>query len=170
MHIRAFTLSEIPLGNLDAADGEGTEDEKRTFERWLYDRWAEKEALLEHFRTRGTFVDGNGVGVGKQDERGNGSGAGGGTSSMRSRRTRAGSDDDDDDDDERRGEYRWPVSLRQPVWELPAAFQFGWPFLGAYLLYAYRRDILTGIVSILLFVFGRLAGEGQVQSSGKMDL
>ena len=172
MHIRAFALSEIPLGALDASDdanGEGTEDEKRAFERWLYDRWAEKDALLELFRTRGTFVVGP---VGKQDERGNGSG-GGATGLTRRRRIHDDDDDDDDDDSddgERRGEYRWPISLRQPSWEIPAAFQFGWPFLVAYLLWAHRRSILASIGSFLLSVFGRLAGDGQVQSSGKTDL
>jgi hypothetical protein len=176
MHIRAFSLSEIPLGELDAvdaADGEGTEDEKRAFERWLYDRWAEKDALLEQFRTRGTFVAGGvGVGVGKRGERGNGSGGNGATSATRSHGIHASSDDDDDDsdDEERRGEYRWPVSLRQPSWEIPAAFQFGWPFLVAYLLWTRRRDIFASIVSILLWVFVRLAGDGQVQSIGKTDL
>ncbi|CCU82190.1 unnamed protein product [Blumeria hordei] len=43
MYWRRFELSQIPLHD-------GTE-----FDLWLHDRWLEKDALLEHFTTKGLF-------------------------------------------------------------------------------------------------------------------
>ncbi|POY75844.1 hypothetical protein BMF94_0925 [Rhodotorula taiwanensis] len=133
VHVRSFKLDAIPLGELKpAANGEGVDEgkpeEKEAFERWLSERWLEKDGLMERFRTEGTFVAPDSV---------NGSSA------------RA-DDSSDDGEDERRGEYRWPVRLRQPRWELPAAFQFGWPIIVAALIW-YQRHIL---INSLYVVFG----------------
>ena len=40
MHWRKFKVSEIPLDN---------------FDKWLHDRWMEKDALLDHFYKHGEF-------------------------------------------------------------------------------------------------------------------
>jgi 1-acyl-sn-glycerol-3-phosphate acyltransferase len=45
MHWRKFNVSEIPLG----------EDQKEAFEKWIQDRWMEKDALLDHFYKHGEF-------------------------------------------------------------------------------------------------------------------
>ena len=43
MHWRRFKVSAIPLGDL------------QTFDLWLRDRWAEKDALMEHYMQKGRF-------------------------------------------------------------------------------------------------------------------
>src|SRR5436190_331164 len=45
MHWRKFRVSEIPLG----------EDQKEDFDKWIYNRWMEKDALLDHFYKHGEF-------------------------------------------------------------------------------------------------------------------
>jgi len=42
-HYRRFAVREIPLHDPEA------------FDTWLYERWAEKEKLLEHFQMHGRF-------------------------------------------------------------------------------------------------------------------
>ncbi|GAA5992140.1 hypothetical protein JCM10908_001784 [Rhodotorula pacifica] len=160
IHIRTFALSEIPLGKLDETaddrNDEGTEAEKRVFEKWLQARWAEKDALMERFRTEGTFVADNIA------HRANGRGKARpnrGTGIQRSDVS-----DDDDDDDDRQGEYRWPVSLRHPAWETFGAFQFGWTLLVAWLVWTRRYDLMTGILSPLVSM------TGQPSAGMKVDL
>lgn len=45
MHWRKFHVKDIPLG----------EDQKDEFEKWIEDRWFEKDALLDHFYKHGEF-------------------------------------------------------------------------------------------------------------------
>ncbi|GAA5869302.1 hypothetical protein JCM3774_004199 [Rhodotorula dairenensis] len=163
MHLRAFELSEIPLGKLGAGE-EGTDEEKHAFGEWLYERWAEKDALMERFRTQGTFV------APLVDEavprRANGR-PDAPVGLARSRKPFI-TDDSDDDDDDRPAEYRWPVALRQPVWELFAAFQFGWPLVVAGLLWMYRWSLMAGTVSIFSSALSGHGGDrqdGQLRSS-----
>ncbi|TNY23820.1 acyltransferase-domain-containing protein [Rhodotorula diobovata] len=135
LHVRAFALRDIPLGDLSCGsegDEDGTPGERQAFERWLRDRWAEKDALLERFRTEGSFV------------------ASGGNDD----------DDDDDDDDERRpGEVSWPVNLRHPLWEAPAAFAFFLPFVALFALWHWRRALLTLALASLGRRLGTQGGE-----------
>jgi lysocardiolipin and lysophospholipid acyltransferase len=42
MHWRKFRVSDIPM-------------EEKEFEKWMQDRWYEKDALIEHFYTQGEF-------------------------------------------------------------------------------------------------------------------
>lgn len=42
-HYRRFVIQDIPLHDPEA------------FDTWLYERWAEKEQLLEHFRAHDSF-------------------------------------------------------------------------------------------------------------------
>ena len=42
-HYRRFAIQDIPLHDADS------------FDKWLYERWMEKEQLLEHFRAHGSF-------------------------------------------------------------------------------------------------------------------
>ncbi|KPV72630.1 uncharacterized protein RHOBADRAFT_4915, partial [Rhodotorula graminis WP1] len=54
LHVRAFALADIPLGDLSRSsatdeDEDGTPDERAAFERWLRERWAEKDQLVERF-------------------------------------------------------------------------------------------------------------------------
>ena len=43
MHWRKFHVSTIPL------------NDSKAFEQWLYERWREKDGLLEHFQQTGRF-------------------------------------------------------------------------------------------------------------------
>ena len=45
MHWRKFRIDTIPLG----------EDQKEEFEKWLSERWMEKDALLDHFYKHGQY-------------------------------------------------------------------------------------------------------------------
>ena len=45
MHWRKFHVREIPLG----------EDQKEDFDKWIYNRWMEKDALLDHFYKHGEY-------------------------------------------------------------------------------------------------------------------
>jgi lysocardiolipin and lysophospholipid acyltransferase len=47
MHWRKFHVDQIPIG----------EDKKEEFEKWLQDRWQEKDALLDHFYKTGGFPE-----------------------------------------------------------------------------------------------------------------
>lgn len=62
VHLRAWKLFEIPLGDLTllpgsgGAVGEGTEEEKVVFEGWLRGVWKEKDELMDYFLVHGTFL------------------------------------------------------------------------------------------------------------------
>ena len=45
MHWRKFRVDEIPF----------RDDQKEAFEKWVQDRWMEKDALLDHFYKHGAF-------------------------------------------------------------------------------------------------------------------
>lgn len=171
MHIRAFDLAEIPLGKF-AAGEEGTEEEKLAFGAWLYERWAEKDALMERFRTQGTFVTPPANGAVHHGANGR-SDAPAGLSRSRNRDAVGDQSSGDEDEDERPGEYRWPVALRHPGWEVFAAFQFGWPLVVAALLWLYGRSLLAETLSIAfaaLFGHGSDRQVGLGSTSSKVDL
>ncbi|GAA5886331.1 hypothetical protein JCM5296_001871 [Sporobolomyces johnsonii] len=156
VHVRAFELAQIPLGNVDdseALDGggaDGTPAERDAFERWLRDRWTEKDALMERFYTEGSFVpevvtrSSSGKKTdGKDDEE---------------------EDDDDEDEDEdgrRRGEIAWPVALR--TWYEPLqAFAFFLPFVAVWYLVPalYHAGARVGFVARAGAGAGAAASEG----------
>jgi len=45
MHWRKFHVKDIPLGD----------DQKEDFDKWLQNRWLEKDALLDYFYKHGEF-------------------------------------------------------------------------------------------------------------------
>jgi 1-acyl-sn-glycerol-3-phosphate acyltransferase len=47
MHWRKFHVDDIPLG----------EDELEEFDRWIYDRWMEKDAMLDYFYKNNGFPE-----------------------------------------------------------------------------------------------------------------
>jgi lysocardiolipin and lysophospholipid acyltransferase len=47
MHWRKFPVDQIPLG----------EDQTEQFEKWIRDRWSEKDVLLDHFYKYGKFPE-----------------------------------------------------------------------------------------------------------------
>jgi Acyltransferase C-terminus len=73
MHIRRFDVAkEVPIGNLSSPRGisevlqngsphgqsvgaDVPEDERRTFDVWLRDRWTEKDQLMQRFHDTGSF-------------------------------------------------------------------------------------------------------------------
>lgn len=116
IHVRAFSVSSIPLGDLskleENPDDEGTEEEKRVFEEWLRKRWEEKDRLIERFRTEGSFL---------QLPRLNGLKA----------------VDEEDHDERRPGEHVWPIRLRHPLEPL-LAFSLFLPLLALYALWRGR--------------------------------
>ncbi|GJN93190.1 hypothetical protein Rhopal_006237-T1 [Rhodotorula paludigena] len=126
LHVRAFPLAAIPLGDLSrlrrgALDNEGSAEEKAAFERWLRERWTEKEQLLARYRAEGSFVPARA------------------SKPKTARYGNAEEDDDDDDDGRRPGEHVWPIRLRHPfVWEALAAFCFFLPFLAVFFLWQHR--------------------------------
>ncbi|GAA5909979.1 hypothetical protein JCM6882_008419 [Rhodosporidiobolus microsporus] len=126
IHIRTFPVSSIPLGDLDAqkkdpnADVEPTDEERKAFERWLKERWDEKEALLERFRAEGSFVA-----------------------------APAGAKDDDDEDDRRPGELLWRPHFRHSCENL-YAFSFFIPIAVVALLWGYRGRILEALGTAVL--------------------
>ncbi|GAA5849032.1 hypothetical protein JCM9279_004700 [Rhodotorula babjevae] len=149
VHVRAFALADIPLGDLARSsagagdDEDGSPEERAAFERWLRDRWAEKDALVERFRTQGTFVD---AAAGASS-----SGSGGG----------AGEESDEDDEDERRaGEVGWRVGLREPGWEALAAFSFFAPLVALWVLWHWRQALGALLLGGVLGRRGPSADEG----------
>lgn len=56
LHWRRFALAAIPL------------DDDADFERWLHQRWLEKDQLLEHFVRTGRFPSADGVVVDESDD------------------------------------------------------------------------------------------------------
>lgn len=55
VHLRSWNVrDEVPLGDLTSGE-EGTESERLTFERWLRERWREKDELMGHFLKVGKF-------------------------------------------------------------------------------------------------------------------
>ncbi|BGP10895.1 hypothetical protein JCM10049v2_006789 [Rhodotorula toruloides] len=153
VHIRAFPVSSIPLGDLSTMehnpDDEGSEEEKRAFEEWLRKRWEEKDQLMERFRTKGSFLE---------EPRSHGS------------RGAAEQDEDEDDEDERRpGEHVWPIRLRHPLEPL-LAFSLFLPFLALYGIWRGRWVAAGLLVSGLRYAVGR-GGEAAATKScgcGKM--
>ncbi|BGP43047.1 hypothetical protein JCM10449v2_007062 [Rhodotorula kratochvilovae] len=122
LHVRAFPLARIPLGDLSAAGaGEGTAEERAAFDRWLRARWAEKDALLERFRKEGSFAP-----------------------------SRAAYDDDDDD--RRAGESAWRIRLRSPALEALAAFAFFVPFLALFVAWRWRGALAGAVSAVLVGV------------------
>ena len=49
MHWRKFHVDQIPLG----------EDQEKEFEKWIYDRWMEKDAMLDYFYKNSSFPKNN---------------------------------------------------------------------------------------------------------------
>lgn len=56
-HLRAYTLAQIPLGDLER-EGEATEEENLAFDGWLRERWVEKDELMRAFYRDGEFCKG----------------------------------------------------------------------------------------------------------------
>lgn len=54
VHVRQFPVKDIPLGKLDG--GDGTEEEKASFDSWLRARWTEKDDLMSRFERDGNFT------------------------------------------------------------------------------------------------------------------
>jgi len=60
LHLRLCSMPEIPLGSVSASDSvergaEATAEETATFEKWLINRWAEKDRLMDGFYKNGYF-------------------------------------------------------------------------------------------------------------------
>jgi len=144
MHVRAFALADIPLGDLSStsADSEdGSPEERAAFERWLRERWSEKDALVERFRTQGTFVDAAAAAAAAAAASASSSKASGGAEA---------SEDEDDEDERRAGEVGWRVGLREPVWETLAAFSFFAPLVVLWALWHWRQALGALVLSVLL--------------------
>lgn len=64
LHLRKYRLADIPIGSVREgasaaeADAEVTQEERKSFERWLRQRWDEKDTLLNYFYTHGAFPEG----------------------------------------------------------------------------------------------------------------
>lgn len=144
VHVRAFKLDAIPLGRVEsdpdrAGVVDATDAEKKTFGRWLRERWAEKDEMIERFRREGSLVP-------RQWER--------------EAPTKQDEEDDDDEDDQK---PRWPVALREPAWEVPAAFQFGWPLVVTVLLWTRQ------VRPLLALLYSAFAGRRGAPTGANME-
>jgi hypothetical protein len=66
LHLRLYSMSEIPFGSVSADDSvergaEATAEETAVFERWLVNRWVEKDRLMDGFHKNGNFSHAEGV-------------------------------------------------------------------------------------------------------------
>ncbi|GAA5923357.1 hypothetical protein JCM1841_006495 [Sporobolomyces salmonicolor] len=145
VHVRAFEIAKIPLGNFleaEEPEGDGTPEERETFERWLRDRWVEKDALMERFYTEGSFVP-------------EPSPPGKANANARA--------DDEDGDERRPGEITWPVALR--TWYEPLeAFACFLPSVAM----GYCVPALYHTVSRVVFAAGAGAGAAAFAGGAKM--
>lgn len=60
LHLRLYSMPEIPFGSVNAGDSvergaEATAEESAIFEKWLINRWAEKDRLMGGFYKNGHF-------------------------------------------------------------------------------------------------------------------
>ncbi|BGP19621.1 hypothetical protein JCM10213_008323 [Rhodosporidiobolus nylandii] len=105
IHIRTFPVSSIPLGDSDRLrkdpEADCTPQERAAFEKWLEERWREKDALLERYRREGSFVP---------------------AAPKKSRKKPAEDSSDDEEDDRRPGEFFWRPHLQGGAVELVSAF------------------------------------------------
>ncbi|KZT52522.1 hypothetical protein CALCODRAFT_512032 [Calocera cornea HHB12733] len=58
LHLRVWQAKDLPLGDMsDSATrgAEATQEEKDVFDKWLLDRWREKDRLMDEFYKNGEF-------------------------------------------------------------------------------------------------------------------
>ncbi|GAA5839519.1 hypothetical protein JCM11251_002746 [Rhodosporidiobolus azoricus] len=64
LHLREIRLEDVPLGTVRESarpahiEQEITKEEKKVFEEWLRERWAEKDQLMGEFGEKGSFPPG----------------------------------------------------------------------------------------------------------------
>lgn len=66
IRLRLIDLSSIPIGKVSVGDGvergaEATPEETAAFEKWLVERWIEKDRLMDAFYRDGVFPSPKGV-------------------------------------------------------------------------------------------------------------
>lgn len=73
LHMRLYPISEIPIGAVKSSDSvgrgaEATPEETTAFDKWLLDRWTEKDRLMDGFYRDGVFPSPEGVRTTKRVE------------------------------------------------------------------------------------------------------
>lgn len=66
LHMRLYNLSDIPIGAVSKSDSvgrgaEATPEETTAFDKWLVERWTEKDRMMDAFYRDGAFPSPDGV-------------------------------------------------------------------------------------------------------------